>query len=50
MIESFADSKANFKEGIPLENEDLFDTFKSSEKIKRKKDEAVYKQFNIHKV
>lgn len=50
MIDSFADNTANFKEEIPLENEDLFDTFKSSEKIKRKKDEAVCEQFNIHKV
>ena len=38
MIDSFGDSNANFKEGIPIENEDLIDT---SEKINRKKEEGV---------
>ena len=34
MIDSFGYSNANFKEGIPIDNEDLIDT---SEKINRKK-------------
>lgn len=38
MIDSFGDSNANFKEGIPIDNEDLIDT---SEKINRKKEEGV---------
>ena len=38
MIDSFEDSNANFKEGIPIDNEDLIDT---SEKINRKKEEGV---------
>ena len=38
MIDSFGDSNANFKEGIPIDNEDLIDT---SEKIKCKKEEGV---------
>ena len=38
MIESFGDSNANFKEGIPIDNEDLIDT---SEKINRKEEEGV---------
>ena len=38
MIDSCGDSNANFKEGIPIDNEDLIDT---SEKINRKKEEGV---------
>ena len=38
MIDSFGDSNANFKEGSPIDNEDLIDT---SEKINRKKEEGV---------
>ena len=38
MIDSFGASNANFKEGIPIDNEDLIDT---SEKINRKKEEGV---------
>ena len=38
MIDSFGDSNANFKEGIPIDNEDLIDT---SEKINRRKEEGV---------
>ena len=38
MIDSFGDSNANFKEGIPIDNEDLIDT---SEKINRKKEEGA---------
>ena len=38
MIDIFGDSNANFKEGIPIDNEDLIDT---SEKINRKKEEGV---------
>ena len=38
MIDSFGDSNANFKEGIPIDNEDLIDT---SEKINRKEEEGV---------
>lgn len=41
MIDSFGDSNANFKEGIPIDKDDLFDLFKYSEKPKRKKDEGV---------
>ena len=48
MIESFGDSNANFKEGIPIDNNDLFDPFKYSEKPKRKKDEGVLLYYLIH--
>ena len=40
MIDSFGDSNANFKEGIPIDNEDLIDT--SEKSIAKKKKEYCY--------
>ena len=48
MIDSFGDSNANFKEGIPIDNNDLFELFKYSEKPKRKKDAGVLLYYLIH--
>ena len=33
MIDSFGDSNANFKEGIPIDNEDLIDTSEDISKL-----------------